>query len=304
MRKFASFIAIAAMILAVAACKKEDQPGGGKVSDLQYLIEALMRTDENGKITGYMIGDNLNPADPYDISVPVDSYEEAVELFFELMPEGAHYTQDATSVTWDMTDGDGKPEGKAILRKNEELGAVATISVTPLLMTKGAKVFPSVTFLPPILWPENGGAAEEILNRDYYVGAVVWKEKDEGFSNGEFLVIREWTPKESGLMVQMLNHKLSSGKVQGDSSIKTLHRVHKALMANYDLLVNGYWKEQNWPSLDKWYVSQTTTWYGDTGYLNMLTGKEKWSWLDISVSECYLIYVYCFKPDGDKIKFW
>ena len=301
MRKLVSLFAIAAMILAVAACKKEDQPGGGKVSDLQYLIEALMRTDENGKITGYMIGDNLNPADPYDISVPVDSYEEAVELFFELMPEGAHYTQDATSVTWDMTDGDGKPEGKAILRKNEELGAVATISVTPLLMTKGAKVFPSVTFLPSILWPENSGAAEEILNRDYYLGAAIYKGTDEGFGWGPFVVVRPWTPQESGLLVRLVSPPWGEDCT---SSMNTLHKVQKALAANYELLVEGYGKQHDWPDLDGWYMSSDIEWLC-RGYCNLKTGEEKWpNALFGSASEKGTALVYCFKPNGDKIKFW
>ena len=306
MKKFVSYVAIAAMILAAGACKKQDQPENpGKMSDLEYLLEGLVRTDEHGSVTGYMIGDNLNPANPYDISVPVDSFEEAVELFMTLLPPDAAVSRDATSVTWDMTDGDGNPEGKAVLKKNEELGAVATLTVTPLLQSKGNKKIPSVTFLPPILWPENSGAAEEILNRDYYVGAAVWKEKDEGFGKGEFLVIREWTPKEAGIMIQMSNHKYSSNNLsKGPSSMNTLHKVHKALKANYELLVEGYGKAHDWPSLDAWYMSSDDTWYGCGGYLNLKTGKEKWSFLELTIDYCYLVSVYCFKPNGDKIKFW
>ena len=306
MKKFISIISIAAMFLVAGACNKQDQPENpGKMSDLEYLLEGLVRTDEHGSVTGYMIGDNLNPANPYDISVPVDSFEEAVELFMTLLPPDAAVSRDATSVTWDMTDGDGNPEGKAVLKKNEELGAVATLIVTPLLQTKGNKIIPSVTFLPPILWPENSGAAEEILNRDYYVGAAVWKEKDEGFGKGEFLVIREWTPKEAGIMIQMSNHKYPSNNLsKGPSSMNTLHKVHKALMANYELLVEGYGKAHGWPSLDKWYMSSDDTWYGCGGYLNLKTGKEKWSFLELTIDYCYLVSVYCFKPNGDKIKFW
>lgn len=294
------------MILVACACNKQEQPENpGKMSDLEYLLEGLMRIDENGGVTGYMMGDNLNPADPYDISVPVDSFEEAVELFMTLLPPDAAVTRDATSVTWNMTDGDSKPEGKAVLKKNEELGAVATLTVTPLLQASGPKTIPSVTFLPPILWPDNSGAAEDILNRDYYVGAAVWKEKDEGFGKGEFLVIREWTPKESGIMIQMSDHKYPSNNVsKGPSSMNTLHKVHKALMANYDLLVEGYGKAHGWPSLDAWYMSSDDTWYGCGGYLNLKTGKEKWSFLELTIDYCYLVSVYCFKPDGNKIKFW
>ncbi|MBO7574958.1 MAG: hypothetical protein J6S99_04005 [Bacteroidales bacterium] len=300
MRKLVSLFAIAAMILVACACNKQDQPDeGAKVSDLQYLLEGLMRTDEHGSVTGYMIGDNLNPANPYDISVPVDNFEEAVELFMTLLPPDAAVSRDATSVTWDMTDGDGRPDGKAVLKKNEELGAVASLTVTPLLQASGPRKIPSVTFLPPILWPENAGAAEEILNRDYYVGAAVWKEKDEGFGKGEFLVIQEWTPKESGIMIQMVGSGFDySG---GRSAASTLHRVHKALKANYDLLVNDYGKAHNWPSLDRWFSSSTLGFLREY-YVNLENGKEDWFY---SIpGNVWLVHVYCFKPDGDKIKFW
>lgn len=302
MKKIVSILLLAATMLATCACHKEDQPGGGKVSDLQYLIDGLMQTDKNGNITGYMVGDNLNPANPYDISVPVDSYEEAVVLFLSLLPPDAIVSQGLTSVTWDMTDGDGKPECKAVLKKNELLGAVATLTVTPQLLTKGAKDYPSVTFLPPILWPENGGAAEEILNRDYYVGAAVNKTKDDGFGTGEYLVIREWTPQEAGIMIKMDNKKCDGIPGWGISSLNTLHKVHRALMANYQLLVEGYGKAKGWPSLNNWYISKTDTWYGDQGYLNLQTGKEDWVWM--GKNSAYVVYVYLFRPDGDKIKFW
>ena len=169
-------------------------------------------------------------------------------------------------------------------------------------MTKGAKVFPSVTFLPSILWPENSGAAEEILNRDYYVGAAVNKTKDDGFGTGEYLVIREWTPQEAGIMIKMDNKKCDGIPGWGISSLNTLHKVHRALMANYQLLVEGYGKAKGWPSLNNWYISKTDTWYGDQGYLNLQTGKEDWEWM--GKNSAYVVYVYLFRPDGDKIKFW
>ena len=300
MNKFISIISIAAMILVAGACNKQEQPDeGGKVSDLQYLLEGLMRIDENGGVTGYMIGDNLNPADPYDISVPVDNFEEAVELFMTLLPPDAAVTRDATSVTWNMTDSDDKPEGKAVLKKNEQLGAIASLTVTPLLQASGSRIIPSVTFLPSTLWPENAGSAEEILKRDYYVGAAVWKEKDEGFGKGEFLVIREWTSKESGIMIQMVG-SAADKKVKA-SSASTLHQVHKALKANYDLLVNDYGKAHKWPSLNRWFASSTSGIMCHY-YVNLENNKEEWFFF--CPENAWEVRIYCFKPNGDKIKFW
>ena len=300
MKKFISIISIAAMILVAGACNKQDQPDeGGKVSDLQYLLEGLMRIDENGGVTGYMMGDNLNPADPYEVTVPVDSYEEAVALFMDLLPEGASVSQDATSVTWNMTDPDDNPEGKAVLKKNEELGAVATLTVTPLLQASGSRIIPSVTFLPPILWPENSGYGEEVLKRDYYLGAAVLKGVDEGFGIGEFVVVREWTSKESGIMIQMVGSAVN--KSVKASSASTLHQVHKALKANYDLLVNGYGKAHNWPSLNRWFCSSTSGIMCHY-YVNLENNKE--DWFVFCPNNAWEVRIYCFKPSGDKVKFW
>ena len=300
MNKFISIISIVAMILVAGACNKQDQPDeGGKGSDLQYLLEGLIRTDEHGSVTGYMIGDNLNPADPYDISVPVDNFEEAVELFMTLLPPDAAVSRDATSVTWNMTDGDDNPEGKAVLKKNEELGAVATLTVTPLLQASGSRIIPSVTFLPPILWPENSGYGEEVLKRDYYLGAAVLKGVDEGFGIGEFVVVREWTSKESGIMIQMVGSAVN--KSVKASSASTLHKVHKALKANYDLLVNGYGKAHNWPSLNRWFCSSTSGIMCHY-YVNLENNKE--DWFVFCPNNAWEVRIYCFKPSGDKVKFW
>ena len=302
MRKLVSLFAIAAMILAVGACKKEDQPKSpGKMSDLQYLIDGLVKVDASGKILGYNIGDGLNEANPWEISVPVDSYEEAVALFKDNIPADAVLDEQGDSVTWDMTDPDGKSEGKAILKKNDLLGAVATLTVTPLLQASGSRIIPSVTFLPSILWPENSGAAEEILNRDYYLGAAIYKGTDEGFGWGPFVVVRPWTPQESGLLVRLVSPPWGEDCT---SSMNTLHKVQKALAANYELLVEGYGKQHDWPDLDGWYMSSDIEWLC-RGYCNLKTGEEKWpNALFGSASEKGTALVYCFKPNGDKIKFW
>ena len=296
------------MILAACACKKQEQPEKTitKMGDLEFLIDGLVSTDENGNITGYNVGDNINDADPWEISVPVNSFEEALNLFKSIIPADAVLIEEGNSVTWNMTDPDGVSEGKAVLKKNEQLGAIASLTVTPLLKTNGPRTAPSVIFLPSSIWPENAGAAEEILNRDYYLGAAVWKDVDEGFGAGEFVVVREWSSKECGIMIQMVPIVLD-----GDdhcSSMNTLHKVQKALADNYELLVKGYGKEHFWPDLDSWYRSKEMDW-GCRGYVNMKTGKEKWPFFvkdyffDWGKEEGTAL-VYCFKPNGDKIKFW
>ena len=43
----------------LTACNQNNPEQNTKVDDYSYLIESLMRFDDNGEITGYMIGDNL-----------------------------------------------------------------------------------------------------------------------------------------------------------------------------------------------------------------------------------------------------
>lgn len=305
MRKFVSIISIAAMVLAAGACKKQDPPDNdfGKMSDLEYLISGMVKVDANGYIVGYNIGDNLNEANPWEISVPVNNFEEALELFKGIIPEDAVLIQKGNSVTWDMTGGDGKAEGTAVLKKNGEQGAVATLTVTPLLQTKGPGIAPSVIFLPAGTWPGKAGAAEEILAKDYYLGASVYKKKDDGFGKGEFLVIRPWSPQQAGIMAQMVP---GTTRNKGQfSSMNTLHQVQKAMAANYDLLVEGYGKKHGWPDLDSCFYSGDLSSSGCVGYCNLETGKEEWVhvlWPRPKKEGTALVYL--FRPDGDKIKYW
>jgi len=125
MRKLLYIISIAAMILVAGACNKQDQPddGSGKMSDLQYLIDGLVRTDDAGNITGYIVGDSLNEANPWEISVPVGNYEEAAAIFRELLPAEAQVTASGKTLTWTMTDEEGKPEATAEFAEDPGLDA-------------------------------------------------------------------------------------------------------------------------------------------------------------------------------------
>ena len=303
MKKFISIISIAAMILVAGACNKQDQPddGSGKMSDLQYLIDGLVRTDEAGNITGYIIGDNLNEANPWDISVPVKNYDEAVAIFRDLLPAEAQVTTSGKTQIWTMTDEEGKPEGTAEFAEDPGLGAIAAVTVKPVLQAGAAiQVSPSIHFILTSAWPQNASAAEEILERDYYLGATVIVTKNRGFGTGDFVVIRPWTPSDCGIMIRLI--KYSTDYDCKFASMGALHKVHKALMANYDLLVNGCGKEHGWPTLDYWYESRNTSW-GKQGAVNLKTDKETWYYILFS-GKPHVAMVYYFKPKGDEVEIW
>ena len=303
MRKLVSIISIAAMILVAGACNKQDQPddGSGKMSDLQFLIDNLVRTDEAGNIIGYIIGDNLNEANPWDISVPVKNYDEAVAIFRELLPAEAQVTTSGKTQIWTLTDQKAKPQGPAHFAEAPVLGAIAAVTVKPVLQAVAAKqVSPSIHFILTSAWPQNASPAQEILERDYYLGATVTVEKNLGFGTGDYVVIRPWTPSDCGIMIRLI--KYSTDYDCKFASMGALHKVHKALMANYDLLVNGCGKEHGWPTLDYWYESRNTSW-GKQGAVNLKTDKETWYYILFS-GKPHVAMVYYFKPKGDEVEIW
>ena len=295
MKKLVSIISIAAMILVAGACNKQDQPDdeSGKMSDLQYLIDGLVRTDEAGNIIGYIVGDSLNEANPWEISVPVNNYDEAVATFRDLLPAEAQVTTSGKTLIWTMTDEEGKPEGTAEFAEDPGLGAIAAVTVQPILQAGAAKqVSPSVHFILTSAWPKNSWTIEDELRVEYYVGRVVNLSKDWGFGKGRFLIVRGWTPTEAGIMV-----RLSEGyDSHALCSMRALRRTYKAIQANYDIVAD-YAEREGWPSFDRWYWSGNTKKLVKNGFLNMKTGKEKWSWKEPKNSA--MPYMYYFGPDGD-----
>lgn len=321
----------------LTACNQNNPEQNAKVDDYSYLIESLMRFDDNGEITGYMIGDNLNEADPLDISVPVANYDEAIRVFRSLLPMDVTLKQEGTSLIWAMTDSLGNEEGELILEEGSTEDSIAVmrfkgrpkIESAPerrVTTSKFPPIIPSYikcTFIPESAWPENAGAAEEILNEQYYLGAVVKKEKDEGFGSGWFVVIAPWTPQECGLMVKIEKDSYYYNDIPKKkcSGAGTLHRVYRELHkgSNYhDIFeVIGQQEEVNWPTtLNGWYLTKTEK---GASYIlvNLETNSEKYynpdagryidkapARMPAASDKMRMIYCYCFKPNGDKIKFW
>ena len=88
MKKY--FYLLLCAMFALSSCSNDDSEDNsqteseeytGKLSDLELLEEHLVETDSVGNILGYLVGANLNEADPTEISVPVNTYKEAVDLY-------------------------------------------------------------------------------------------------------------------------------------------------------------------------------------------------------------------------------
>ena len=315
--------------LALAACNNNDPEQNLKLDDYEYLVESLMRFDDNGEITGYMIGDNLNEADPTEISIPVKDFDEAVAIFRTILPQDAVVKQEGKTYTWAMSDSIGQSEGELVLEEDTVPGGIACFIIKkgpkiPKAPARNPKIpkAPKGRFIPESAWPENSGAAEEILEQDYYLGAIVNKSKDEGFGSGTFVVIAPWTPQECGLMIQLASSSsyFEDMPKKKCSGVSTLHRVYRELHKdnNYQEIFVTKGQEVNWPNtLNGWYLTKTKK--GAAYYcVNLETNGEKFYNPDkgryiekapahrapAASDKFRMAYCYCFKPDGDKIKFW
>ena len=303
-----------AAALALVACNKNNTENtsedAGKLSDLEYFQDRLVTLDQNGNIRGYNVGQNLNEADPSEITVPVDTYDEARELFLRWLPSGSKPSVSGKTYTWEMTDQENKSEGKVIFAESTAPGTIATISIN----ASGAKAR-SVKFIPFSAWPENASGVEDYLAVNYYVGATIQVNENKGAGTGEYVVIKEWTPQEPGLMIQIDPNRNENNQYQSlnnsdASSISTTQRVREVLHDgnNYTYFVDVYGKSKNWPSLDNRYITSKvkTVWaFGSDKYycVNLENGKET-TITKRDGKDHYRVFIYWFTAAGDQVVIW
>ena len=293
-----------------------------KLSDFEILESQMVETDSEGNILGYSVGANLNEADPSEISVPVDTYEEAVALFKSWLPEGAQLVEENKKITWKMTDEDNQEEGETILMESKNPGEVAilTITVAPKSSkeaeadTKIVPVITRVKFIQSSAWPENSSEMEEYLEEYYYLGAEIQVTKNEGAGKGTYVVIREWTPQEAGIMIcfeDKTYHLVDNGyNIDNSSSPGTTQTVSKVLHQgnNYEYFVNIYGKQHKWPDLHNRFITNKISehWYGDDFYFVRLdSGKfDRFTRNWFKNPSYKKVFIYWFKPNGNAIKIW
>ena len=294
-----------------------------KLSDFELLESQMVKTDSEGNILEYSVGANLNEADPSEISVPVDTYEEAVALFKSWLPEGSQLVEEYKKITWKMTDEDNQEEGETILMESNNPGEVAilTITVAPQSSKEteaDAKIVPVITrvkFIQSSAWPENSSEMEEYLEEYYYLGAEIQVKKNEGAGKGTYVVIREWTPQEAGLMIRFEDktyHFWSHGYDSDDcSSVGTTQKVSKVLHQgnNYDYFVNNYGKQHDWPDLNNRFITNKMTRdWSLTKYfwfVRLNSGESIKLTQNAFKNPSYKkVFIYWFKPKGNAIKIW
>ena len=193
----------------VMSCEKDNKQGlDYSINDAAYFIGNFVSTNLDGTISVRLTGYCLNEADDTEISIPAESWEEAVKLFKSWLPDNASCTENESSITWGMSDSEGKSQGSVVLTK--KTGGLVAEAVVP----SEIPYVHTIRFIPKASWPENsyGGIfagdwdTVDILDA-YFLGNVVLIDVPSHHGTGKFMIVREYDQKknEKGILVNIQN---------------------------------------------------------------------------------------------------
>jgi hypothetical protein len=108
-------LALCALLL--FACEKREIKEPVSYNDAEFLMGGLVSQDRvSGSVNpimGQFTADN-------EITIPVESYEEARELFESIISPDAQVERSGSSIIWHLTDGQGASLGDAVFDKGPE----------------------------------------------------------------------------------------------------------------------------------------------------------------------------------------
>ena len=217
------------------------------VDELKRVQQALVAVDDDGKFVGRVCGVPLNPTDTTEVSVGVDTYDEAVEKFGLLFADTTVISNNGLLATFSTR------EGKAELKKGDGkdgLLAYATFDVP------GLKYVSRLNYIQNSAWPENATAQSM-----YKVGTVwhmtawtadeddpdyVWPtvRKDELF---DFVCIRSDKNGNPALLVAMTDcwYKLAyaftgsfTGNLPDEKKAKEISAILRSNWSTYTAFFN------------------------------------------------------------------
>lgn len=140
----------------ITACS-DNEPDGGKggdtaydepVDELQYLQSSIVRVDDNGEIVERLLGEPLDAAAPDELTVGVDSFDEARELFRSLFADTTKVSDDGTMAEFSIKKGTA-----TLMQSNGNDGRVATA----VFDVPGLQHVSKLHFILHSAWPENAG---------------------------------------------------------------------------------------------------------------------------------------------------
>lgn len=151
-----------------SSCSKDDEPNYEKqediyvVDELEVLQNSLAKIDENGNLVERILGVSLDPADPDEVSVGVDNYNEAVDIFTSLFADTTVISNNGTVATFAIKD--GKAE---LVASSDANGQVAYAKFD----VPGLKHVSKLNFILNSAWPNNDSG------KGYHKFGIIYEAK-------------------------------------------------------------------------------------------------------------------------------
>ena len=270
----------------VVACSDDDQPQQEEFTyepdELTTLQKNLVKTDEEGRFVERILGVSLDAADSTEVSVGVDNYEEAAQIFAQLFADTTVISNNGTLATFAVE------KGKAELKKvSDTKGTVASISFD----VPGLKFVSKVNFILNSAWPENasgkgfhklgsiyqyqgwtsdgGSRADDVFDGDEMFNYVCIRE----YSNGIPALLVAITPKP-----YFIGHRFLSYARRIPSEAKALE-ISKILRSDWYTYQSYFDAAYSNVLTDELYWYGKTQDYGFAGYrwvINLHTGELDW----------------------------
>ena len=297
-------MALCALLL--FACEKREIKEPVTYDDAEFLLGGLVSQDRVSGTLNPILG--LFTADK-EITIPVDSYEEARELFESLIGPDAQVERSGSSIVWRLTDGQGAWQGDAVFDKSSGT-TVATLSLpaacNEVRIVKYA--IPKVDFLADI-----DPNVKEDLEDNYFYGAIV-NISDHGCGSGKFVVLREYdfASGACGMAIRLDSRRWHSSEMnQGSTEHDIASRAScLATMRTAGAIIRSDWaiitkQLTNAGSIipNQHFYSADRHWTG-RHYYYCFHDEETDTIGPFNDLEFYEAWIYWFQPNGSSIYFW
>lgn len=219
----------------LGACS-EDEPNFPLEDDetffdeVAYLQNNLAVPDGEGNIKERVFGRPLDESNPQAVSVGVDNFDEAREIFAVLFSPATKISDDGLSAHFTTVKGNAE-----LKRINADNGIIARADFN----VGGLKFVSSMNFVLNSAWPENDNSKGfHTLGVQYqYCG---WKDNHKWIAKDDhmhtFVCIREYKNGIPALLVGISNqeyHKPSLLKEELYVTMKDVNTVHQILISNW-----------------------------------------------------------------------
>ena len=298
--------ALALCALLLFACKKEEVKDPVTYDDAEYLVGGLVSRDRVSGVVNPIRGQFTAAK---EITIPVDSFEEARELFGSLCTPDARIDRGDNRIVWHLTDGKGATQGDAVFDKG--VGAtLATLSL-PVSCDAGRTVkysAPRSDFVASI-----DPDVKEDLEDNYFYGAIV-NISDHGCGSGKFVVLREYNFNNGacGMAIRLDSRRwhdseMSQGSTEHDiadraSCLATMKTAGAIIRSDWNVITKQL---TNAGSIipNQHFYSADRHWTG-RHYYYCFHDEETDTIGPFNDLEFYEAWIYWFQPSGKSIYFW